>query len=361
MESRVLAGLDYEQRFRLLAESLTEYALIVINRDRRIVEWNAGAEALLGYSAEEAVGQSADIFFTPEDRAAGEPLREAEQALAHGRAEDERWRLRKDQTRFWGRGILQPLRAADGSAERFLRIFRDDTRRRQAEEALARSNADLQQFAYITSHDLQEPLRTISSFVQLFKQKYEGKLDEHADEYINYITGAAQRMSALIRDLLAYSRAINADDLPVTCVPLNAAVDWAIMNLNERLKQTGGTIRRNNLPSVMGHEHDFVQLFQNLLSNALKFRGAEPPRVQVGCEQRDSEYVISVSDNGIGIAPEHHERVFGVFKRLHGREIPGSGIGLAICRRIVERNGGRIWVESEAGRGATFRFTLPVD
>jgi light-regulated signal transduction histidine kinase (bacteriophytochrome) len=224
-----------------------------------------------------------------------------------------------------------------------------------------RSNADLQQFAYITSHDLQEPLRTITSFAQLLRQRYEGQLDGQADEYIQYITGATQRMSNLIRDLLAYSRAINVDDLPVTRVPLNAAVDWAIMNLNEQLKDTAGSIRRGDLPVVTGYEHDYVQLFQNLLGNALKFRASEPPRVSVASDRRDKEYVISVEDNGIGIPPEHHERIFGVFKRLHGRDVPGTGIGLAICRRIVERNGGRIWVESEAGRGSKFRFTLPVE
>jgi PAS domain S-box-containing protein len=361
MPSKALGSIGYEQRFRLLAESVTEYALIILDLERRIVEWNPGAEAILGYTAEEAIGLSGDIFFTPEDRAAGEPQKEAEEALVHGRAEDERWHTRKDGSRFYGSGIVQPLRDDDGSVRGLFKIMRDDTRRKTAEDDLARSNADLQQFAYITSHDLQEPLRTITSFVQLLSQRYRGQLDSQADEYIDYITGATQRMSNLIRDLLAYSRAINVDDLPITRVPLNAAVDWSIMNLNEMLKETGGTIQRDNLPTVTGHEHDFVQLFQNLLSNALKFRGAEPPRVHVSCEERNQEYVISVTDNGVGIPAEHQERIFGVFKRLHGRDVPGTGIGLAICLRIVERNGGRIWVESEPGRGATFRFTLPVE
>lgn len=361
MQSKALGPIDYEQRFRLLAESLTEYALIILDLERRIVEWNPGAERILGYSAEEVIGQSADIFFTAEDRASGEPEKEAEQALSNGRAEDERWHLRKDGSRFYGSGIVQPLRTDDGSIRGLFKIMSDETRRKTAEDNLMRSNADLQQFAYITSHDLQEPLRTITSFVQLLRQRYEGQLDGQADEYIQYITGATQRMSNLIRDLLAYSRAINVDDLPVTRVPLNAAVDWAIMNLNEQLKDTAGSIRRGDLPVVTGYEHDYVQLFQNLLGNALKFRASEPPRVSVASDRRDKEYVISVEDNGIGIPPEHHERIFGVFKRLHGRDVPGTGIGLAICRRIVERNGGRIWVESEAGRGSKFRFTLPVE
>jgi PAS domain S-box-containing protein len=361
MQPGALEAFDYEQRLRLVIESLTEYALIILDLDRRIVEWNAGAEALLGFTAEEAIGQSGDIFFLPEDRAAGAPQQEAAEALLHGRGEDERWHLRKNGSRFYGSGIMQPLRARDGSTVGFVKIFRDETRRKAAEDALARSNADLQQFAYITSHDLQEPLRTITSFVQLLAQRYAGQLDNQADEYINYVTAAAQRMMNLIRDLLAYSRAINVEDLPVTPVPLNAAVDWAIMNLNESLKQTGGIIQRGDLPTIMGYEHDFVQLFQNLLGNALKFRGAEPPRVHVSCEEREGEYLISVVDNGIGIAPEHYERIFGVFKRLHGRDVPGSGIGLAICRRIVERNRGRIWVESEPGRGAAFRIVLPVE
>jgi PAS domain S-box-containing protein len=361
MPSKALESISYEERFRLLAESLTGYSLIILDLDRRIVEWNPGAEAILGYTAEEAIGLSGDILFTPEDQAAGEPQKEADYALAHGRAEDERWHIRKDGTRFYGSGIVQPLRADDGSVRGLFKVLRDDTRRKTAEDDLARSNADLQQFAYITSHDLQEPLRTITSFVQLLTQRYRGQLDSQADEYINYIVAATQRMSSLIRDLLAYSRALNVDDLPVTRVPLNAAVDWSIMNLNEMLKETGGTIRREELPVITGHEHDFVQLFQNLLSNALKFRGTEAPRVHVSCQERNGEYVISVEDNGVGIPAEHRERVFGVFKRLHGRDIPGTGIGLAICRRIVERNSGRIWVDSEPGRGATFRFTLPVE
>jgi PAS domain S-box-containing protein len=361
MQSGARKPLDDEQRFRFLAESITEYALIILDLDRTIVEWNTGAEALLGYTEAEAIGKSGDIFFTPEDRAAAAPEMEAADALQHGRAADERWHLRRDGSLFYGSGIMQPLRDDDGEIRGFVKIFRDETRRKRAEEALARSNADLQQFAYITSHDLQEPLRTITSFVQLLRQRYEGHIDKQADEYINYILGATLRMSNLIRDLLAYSRAINADDLPVASVPLNAAVDWAVMNLNDSLKQTGGTVKRGDLPVVTGYEHDFVQLFQNLLSNALKFHGAEPPRIRVEAEQRDAEHVISVIDNGVGISPEHHERVFGVFKRLHGRDVPGTGIGLAICRRIVERNGGRIWVESEPGRGAAFRFTLPIE
>jgi PAS domain S-box-containing protein len=350
---------DYEERFRLFVESVTEYAMIMLDPERRIIEWNRGAEAVLGFTAEEAVGQSGDIFFTLEDREAGVPQQEAEQALLHGKAEDERWHVRKDGSRFFGSGIMQPLKEPDGSVRGFAKIFRDVTERKQAEEALARSNSDLQQFAYITSHDLQEPLRTITSFAQLLRQRYHEQIDKQADEYINYITSATGRMTTLIRDLLAYSRVISQEELPLSRVHLNAAVDWAIMNLNEALKESGGSIQRDDLPVYEGYEQHFVQLFQNLLSNALKFRGPETPRVQVTCERLENKYLISVSDNGPGIPAEHHERIFGVFRRLHGRDIPGTGMGLAICQRIVERYGGRIWVDSEPGRGATFRFTLP--
>lgn len=229
---------------------------------------------------------------------------------------------------------------------------------RQAAE-LARSNADLQQFAYVTSHDLQEPLRTITSFAQLLSRRYTGKLDEQADEYLDLIVSGTGRMKELIGALLNYSRAVNREERPHGPVDLREALDWALQNLRTQIQETGGEVQVDKLPEVWGDELQLSQLFQNLISNAIKYRKpGEPPAISVSAQRRDPDWVISVKDNGIGVDAEFAERIFGVFKRLHGQDVPGTGIGLAICKRIVHNHGGRIWVDSEKGEGSDFQFTL---
>ena len=238
------------------------------------------------------------------------------------------------------------------------RKLAEEERRRQADE-LARSNADLQQFAYVTSHDLQEPLRTITSFSQMISRKYSGKLDEQADEYLHLIISGANRMKELIEALLHYSRAVNAEDRPFGPVALNEIVDVVLMNLQSTLEETQGSVKYDELPRVQGDSVQLIQLLQNLISNALKYRKPDvAPTVVVSADRRDRNWVISVKDNGIGVQPEFTDRIFGVFKRLHGKEVPGTGIGLAICKRIVQNHGGDIWVESNR-EGSIFSFTLP--
>jgi light-regulated signal transduction histidine kinase (bacteriophytochrome) len=228
---------------------------------------------------------------------------------------------------------------------------------RQA-EALARSNADLQQFAYFTSHDLKEPLRTITSFAQLLAKRYEGKLDADADEFIRFIISGAERMDSLITALLTYSRVINLQPVPFVPVEIQSTLDWAMMNLQTLIEENKATIKNDELPSVMGDRLQLVQLWQNLLGNAIQFRSEEPPQIHISAQRRDGDWLVGLTDNGIGIDPRHAQRIFGVFKRLHGRDIPGAGIGLAICQRIVEKHEGRIWVESKPGEGSTFYFTI---
>ncbi len=238
--------------------------------------------------------------------------------------------------------------------------------RKQAEESLAeraadlaRSNRELAQFAYVASHDLQEPLRMVSSFTQLLARRYRGKLDDDADEFISYAVDGASRMQVLINDLLAYSRVGTRGNLPVPTAS-DAALDRALDNLQTAIEESGAEVVREPLPSVMGDDAQLVQLFQNLLSNAMKFRGDRVPRVQIRAEPAGKEWIFSIRDNGIGIDPQYAEQVFVIFQRLHTRvEYPGTGIGLAICKKIVERHGGRIWVESEPGQGTTFFFALP--
>ncbi len=225
---------------------------------------------------------------------------------------------------------------------------------------LKRSNDELQQFAYVASHDLQEPLRMVASYVQLLARRYKSKLDQDADDFINYAVDGATRMQGLINDLLAYSR-VGTRGRPFELTDLAEIFDRAVANLQAALMETDARVDYDELPALMIDRVQFTQLFQNLIGNALKFHGDQPPRIHVAAEKKDSEWIVSISDNGIGIDPEYAERIFMIFQRLHNRsEYKGTGIGLAICKKIVERHGGRIWVESKPGQGATFSFTVPL-
>ena len=233
--------------------------------------------------------------------------------------------------------------------------------RQKLEESVAelgRSNADLQQFAYVASHDLQEPLRMVSSYTQLIARRYKGKLDADADEFIAFAVDGANRMQRLILDLLAYSR-VNTAGRQFEPTAMETVLKAALNNLTNAVKESQAIITHDPLPAVMGDDKQLAQLFQNLLSNAVKFGGAQPPRIHISAKQTDGEWLFSVRDHGIGLDPQYADRIFVIFQRLHTREeYPGTGIGLAICKKIVERHGGRMWVESELGKGATFYFTL---
>lgn len=233
--------------------------------------------------------------------------------------------------------------------------------RQKLEESVAelgRSNADLQQFAYVASHDLQEPLRMVSSYTQLIARRYKGKLDADADEFIAFAVDGANRMQRLILDLLAYSR-VNTAGRQFEPTAMETVLKAALNNLTNAVKESQAIITHDPLPAVMGDDKQLAQLFQNLLSNAVKFGGAQPPRIHISAKQTDGEWLFSVRDHGIGLDPQYADRIFVIFQRLHTREeYPGTGIGLAICKKIVERHGGRIWVESELGKGATFYFTM---
>jgi light-regulated signal transduction histidine kinase (bacteriophytochrome) len=244
--------------------------------------------------------------------------------------------------------------------------FSDITEFRQAREELvrrtnelSRSNRELEQFAYVASHDLQEPLRMVASYTQLIAQRYREKLDADADEFIGYVVDGATRMQALINDLLTLSR-VSTRDTAFDKIDSKAALDKALGNLKLAIEETGARIVCGSLPMLNADGTQLTQLFQNLIGNAIKFRGDNPPCIEIGAEQQDEEWVFHVRDNGIGIAPEYFERIFLLFQRLHGRhEYPGTGIGLTLCKKIVERHGGRIWIASEQGKGTTFYFAIP--
>jgi light-regulated signal transduction histidine kinase (bacteriophytochrome) len=223
---------------------------------------------------------------------------------------------------------------------------------------LRRLNDDLSQFAFAASHDLQEPLRMITSYSELLLKGYRGQLDGEAETCIEFITEGTKRMRELLASLLAYTQ-LTGERPGAVPVDLNGVFNAAVENCKAAIDETAATVTSGHLPTVQGYQPHFVQLFQNLLGNGLKYRSEHPPWIHVSAERQDGFWRFAVKDNGIGIAPEYHKQIFGVFKRLHGRNISGTGIGLAICQRVADRYGGQMWVESQENQGATFYFTLP--
>jgi len=267
---------------------------------------------------------------------------------------------------------MRPVKDAAGRVIRLFGTVQDITERKLEAERLellvaelARSNAELERFAYIASHDLQEPLRMVISYVQLLAQRYRGQLDADADEFIGYAVEGAQRMSQLILDLLEFSR-VGTRGQPFAPIAAEAVLAQVERELGEEIAAAAAHITHDPLPIVAADRAQLAQLFAHLIFNALKFRSAEPPRVHISARETfevletAKVWEFAVRDNGIGIAPQYHEEIFRAFRRLHTRRLyPGNGIGLAICKKIVERHGGRMWVESQEGQGSTFYFTLP--
>jgi light-regulated signal transduction histidine kinase (bacteriophytochrome) len=245
-------------------------------------------------------------------------------------------------------------------------LNREILERKKAEEErnrvmaeLVRSNKELEQFAYVSSHDLQEPLRMVASFTELLAKRYQDKLDKEANEFIAYAVEGARRMQALIEDLLVYSR-VTTRAHPFSEVNAESALDETLANLKLTIDENRVQVTRDALPMVFADHAQLIQLFQNLLANAIKFKGERAPQIHISCQEKAKEWEFCLRDNGIGIAKGDYERIFVIFQRLHTRgEYPGTGVGLAVCKKIVERHGGRIWVESEFGKGSAFYFTLP--
>jgi chemotaxis family two-component system sensor kinase Cph1 len=224
---------------------------------------------------------------------------------------------------------------------------------------LQRDQDELRQFAYALSHDLREPLRMVASYSQLLSHRYDAQLDQEGRDFLRYIQDAAQRMDSMLRDLLAYSQQLQALDQPLSTVDAEAALGGVLLALEKEIRETGARITHDPLPKVAFDFAQLTQVFRQLIANSLKFHGTEPPVIHITSVQAEDQVTFAVRDNGIGIDPRYHQQIFGVFKRLHRDEYPGTGMGLAIAKRIVTQRGGRIWVESQAGAGATFRFTLP--
>ena len=355
-----------EGRYRGLLEAAPD-AMVVVNPAGEIVLLNVQAEKQFGYRRDELVGQKVKNII-PEgfaERLIADALRSAEDALAQqiGTGIELSGR-RKDGSEFPIEIMLSPLASAEGTL--VTAAVRDITTRKKVEasllqkmEELNRSNEELGQFAYIASHDLQEPLRMVASYTQLLARRYKGKLDLDADEFIAFAVDGASRMQRLIQDLLAYSR-VGTKGKELLDTSGEEALKRALVNLRGAIEASGAEVTHDALPDVLADEMQLVQLFQNLVGNAIKYQRAETPRVHISAVRKDAkEWVFSVRDNGLGIDSQYFEKIFGMFQRLHKREeFAGTGIGLAICKKIAERHGGTITVESQVGQGSTFRFAL---
>ncbi len=479
---------DQEEKYRLLIDGVQDYAIFTLDPHGRVLSWNAGAERIKGYRADEIIGQNFSRFYLQSDIDQGKPKAELQTAATSGRSEGEHWRVRKGGSRFWANVVITAARSSSGSLLGFSEISRDISERKETEakyrglleaapdamvvvnqggeivllnlqaekqfgyhrdelvgqkvkniipegfaerliadgtrsaaEALAqqigtgielhgrrkdgsefpieimlsplestegilvtaairditvrkdaethlvrtvgelkRSNDELQQFAYVASHDLQEPLRMVASYTQLLAKRYKGRLDSEADEFIAYAVDGSNRMQGLIRDLLAYSRA-GTNGKALREISSEKALKDALSNLRATIQESGALVTHDSLPTITSDDTQLVQVFQNLVGNAIKYRSARVPQVHVSATKNGGkEWIFSVRDNGLGIDPQYFERIFVLFQRLHGREeFKGTGIGLTICKKIVERLGGRIWVESQPEKGSTFCFALP--
>jgi PAS domain S-box-containing protein len=492
---------ESEERYRMLLDGIQDYAIFMMDPRGRIVSWNAGAERIKGYRADQIIGHSFSCFFPPEDIQRGRPEEVLRLTAANGRHEEQGMRVRKNGSRFLAsltftalrdqagnlrgfsefshdlteskeseakyRGLLEAAPDAmvvvnqggeivlvnvqaekqfgyrrdeligqkvkniipEGFAERLIAdatrsvadalaqqigmgielsgrrkdgsrfpieimlsplestggilvtaAIRNISARKKSEEdnaglelrvdertkelafanqVLEQSNLELKQFAYIASHDLQSPLRSISGFVQLLKSEYEDKLDEQGQDWIRRTVQSVGQMQTMIRDLLSYS-SVDARSQPFTQIPFLDVVNDALTLLESSIHDSGAQVTCGPLPEIMGDRSQLVQLIENLIGNGLKYRDDKPPHIHVSAEPSGKEWIFSVRDDGIGIDPEHYEQIFEIFKRLHNQtDYPGTGIGLAVCRRVVNRHGGKIWVKSEPGHGSTFRFTIP--
>ncbi len=368
-----------EETTRLLASIVESSDDAIIGHDLEglFTSWNKGAERIFGFSAEETIGRPTSLIASPDG---ADEMPDILKRIQGGERIDQYQTKRRTKS---GKVIdvsitISPLYDEFGRIVGASKIARDISAQvlaaerlaevnaalQRSNESLARSNEDLERFAFVASHDLQEPLRMITVYSQLLIKSCllstaTGEPDGEVKMYIDYVVGGTRRMRELLADLLAYSEIGARPEEPTSAIDLNVVMKKVTQNLKASIDENGATITADRLPTVSAHEGHFVPLFQNLIGNAIKYKSAQPPRIHISVKEAGGQLRFAVADNGIGIDPEYREKIFVPFKRLHGKDIPGTGIGLAICQRVIERYGGRIWVESAVGQGATFIFTLP--
>jgi PAS domain S-box-containing protein len=362
------ATIETPDMFRQLLESAPD-TIVVVDNKGQILLTNSMTEKTFGYQQEGLIGQPIEILIPERFQHSHVAHRQNYFTKPNTRPMGSNLELtarRKDGSEFPTEISISPLNTPQGVL--VMAVVRDISDRKQAQQELQRhakelerSNAELEQFAYVASHDLQEPLRIVASYSQLLARRYQDKLDADANEFIDFIVDGASRMQGLINDLLSYSR-VGSRGQEFEATDLNEVIESTLHILELGIQDNAATVTHDNMPTLMVDKSQMGQLFQNLISNAIKFHGDSPPQIHLGVEQQAEEFVFTVRDNGIGIDPQYAERIFLVFQRLHGKkEYPGTGIGLAICKKIVERHGGRIWMESSPGEGSTFYFTIPLN
>lgn len=357
-----------EERFHMVVEAIDEYAIVMLDENGCITLWNKGAERLHGYTQDEILGKHYSCFFPEEQIENKCPLEILKLAKENGSYEEEGKRVHKDGHLFIANDIITTIRSDDGEIKGFAKITRDISDRKKAEDemrelniSLERSNQDLEQFAYIASHDLQEPLRTISSYTKILKDRFHDQFDEQSLELMQFTIDGTKRMQTLIKDLLLFSR-VNAETYVEESVDLNITFLRIVEDLKSLITNSNAVITKDDLPLVQGNNTKLRQLLQNLIGNALKYQdNSRTPTVHVGVEQLNDYWQFSVRDNGIGIEKKDFQKIFTVFQRLHGkRDYSGNGIGLALCEKIVNQHEGKIWLDSVLGEGTTMFFTIPI-
>jgi PAS domain S-box-containing protein len=339
--------------------------IVTLTTDGAVTLWNTAAESAFGWRAEEVLGRPLP-FIPAEKQDEHRAMRERD---LHGKgfAGREICRVRKDGTPIWLLVSTAPTRDTNGAITGIVSVYLDITKRKQGEEqlqrqadALAQSNAELEQYAFAASHDLQEPLRNVMLYTELLMRRHVHQLDATGQTLLNVVHTSAQRMQALIADLLSYSRIGHDIKTSVTLIPAGELVKEAIASVQTIVTDTKATVHCDELPTVRGDRQQLVRLFQNLLENAIKYRKPDQaPQIIIDATRSNGGWEFHVEDNGVGFDPQYATRIFGLFKRLHGQDIPGTGIGLALCKRIIEQHGGRIWATSEPTKGSAIHFTLP--
>jgi PAS domain S-box-containing protein len=363
-----------EERLRLAIANVTSYAILTLDSQGHVATWNAGAERIKGYRAEEIIGKHFSCFYPPQDVLAGKPEMKLRIAARDGRMEDEGWRVRKDGTRFWGSVVITAMRNAQGELIGFSKVTRDLTERKNAEERiqalnhnlehhvaeLTAANRELDAFTYSLAHDLRAPLRHIHGFATILMENFQEKADDEAKRLLGKILKSSKEMGVMVDDLLNFAR-LGRVELQRTRVDLAQMVEEVKRQLEPDMQGRSINWEVDALPTVSGDPALLRQVLVNLLSNAVKYTSKEPDaQIKVGSRNGGSEITMFVRDNGAGFEMQYAEKLFRVFQRLHrAEEFEGTGVGLANVRRIIERHGGRIWAEGAPGKGATFYFSLP--